>query len=72
MRTFPIRGNAEKGLEALEKSIELTGSIHEIEARVAAKLEMIFYLRVNSRLKEEGLEDLADQLQNLTLKQPFP
>ncbi|XP_035709572.1 uncharacterized protein LOC110851963 [Folsomia candida] len=67
-----LRGNAEKGLEALEKSIELTGSIHEIEARVAAKLEMIFYLRVNSRLKEEGLEDLADQLQNLTLKQPFP
>lgn len=64
-------GNVEAGLEAVDKSIELSGSVHEIEARVAAKFEIIFHLRVNDRLKEEGLGDMAEQLRNLTMKS-FP
>jgi len=66
-----MRGNLEKGLEAIDKSIELSGSIHDIEARVGAKLETQFHHRINTKLKEEGLDELADQIENLTMKS-FP
>jgi len=63
-----VRGNIEGGLAAMDKAIELSTCKHELEVRIASKLELQYHLKVNKKLEELGLGSLQHQLEELTLK----